>query len=320
MYGFLDRSQKVVAVGDKGSQGWKLVPFQPKPQHVNELIDGLKAGVALSNTWDPPMWLDTRQGAAEILMFANGVLDIRAREFSRPSPRLWVQEAVDYDWEPEAQCPRWELFLEEVFPGDSEAQSSLEEFLGYCMTWDLRFETGALLISDQPRTGKGTVFRVLMLLVAKRYIALSFNNWVHGENSQERLIGKTAGVFPDVRLRRGKWYGSNYDPGGLDHASVELLLKLISGDSVSIGRKYIGAWNGIVPIKIAMASNEVPNFNDPVLPTRFIKFSFEQSFLDREDVNLKAKLAAELPGIAHRCMQAYWRACDSAHSARLILA
>ena len=151
---------------------------------------------------------------------------------------------------------------------------------------------------------------MLGLLVGKRYIALSFNNWVQGENSQERLIGKTAGVFPDVRLKPGKWYGQNYDGGGLDHQSIELLLKLTSGDAASFGRKYIGAWTGIVPIKIAMASNQVPNFNDPVLPTRFVKLLFEQSFLDREDVNLKLKLAGELPGIARRCMEAYWRACD----------
>jgi len=136
---------------------------------------------------------------------------------------------------------------------------------------------------------------VLGLLVGKRYIALSFNNWVQGENSQERLIGKTAGVFPDVRLKPGKWYGQNYDGGGLDHQSIELLLKLTSGDAASFGRKYIGAWTGIVPIKIAMASNQVPNFNDPVLPTRFVKLLFEQSFLDREDVNLKLKLAGETP-------------------------
>jgi putative DNA primase/helicase len=310
VYDFLDRSKKIVSIGTKENPERKRVSFQPKPQHVNELIDGLKAGLALPNDWDPPMWLDTRQRASEVLMFANGVLDIRTRNFRKPSPRLWVHGAAAYDWEPNATCPRWERFLEEIFPGDQEAQDFLEEFLGYARTWDLRFEKAALFVSDQPRTGKGTVFRVLMILVGKEYIALSFNNWVQGENSQERLIGKTAGVFPDVRLKKGKWYGSSYDGGGLDHASVELLLKLTSGDSVSFGRKYNPAWAGIVPIKIAIASNEVPNFNDPVLPTRFIKLSFEQSFLKREDVNLKAKLEAEITGIARRCMEAYWRACE----------
>jgi hypothetical protein len=43
-----------------------------------------------------------------------------------------------------------------------------------------------------------------------------------------------------------------------------------------------------------------------VLPTRFIKLSFDNSFYDREDVHLRRKLEEELPGIAARCV---WR-CD----------
>jgi len=42
-----------------------------------------------------------------------------------------------------------------------------------------------------------------------------------------------------------------------------------------------------------------------VLPGRFVKLAFEQCFLGREDVTLKAKLRAELPGIAQRAVRAY---------------
>jgi putative DNA primase/helicase len=56
-----------------------------------------------------------------------------------------------------------------------------------------------------------------------------------------------------------------------------------------------------------LISNEVPNFNDPILASRFIKIAFTQSFLGREDKFLKEKLTAELPGIANRCLAAYRR-------------
>jgi putative DNA primase/helicase len=60
-----------------------------------------------------------------------------------------------------------------------------------------------------------------------------------------------------------------------------------------------------------LISNEVPNLNDSshVLPSRFIKLRFGESFFGREDVNLRSKLDAELPGIAARCVQAYQRLC-----------
>jgi hypothetical protein len=78
VYKFLDGAEKNVYIGTKEEPGkWRLDPFQPKPRHVNELIDGLKGGLAMPNHWDPPMWLDTRRKAAEVLTFANGVLNIR---------------------------------------------------------------------------------------------------------------------------------------------------------------------------------------------------------------------------------------------------
>jgi phage/plasmid-associated DNA primase len=56
-----------------------------------------------------------------------------------------------------------------------------------------------------------------------------------------------------------------------------------------------------------MISNKVPNFNDPVLVSRFIKVHFGQSFEKREDVDLRNKLKAEISGIAARCLTAYRR-------------
>jgi phage/plasmid-associated DNA primase len=44
-----------------------------------------------------------------------------------------------------------------------------------------------------------------------------------------------------------------------------------------------------------------------VLPTRFIKLSFDNSFYDREDVHLRRKLEEGLPGIAARCVSALRR-------------
>jgi phage/plasmid-associated DNA primase len=60
-------------------------------------------------------------------------------------------------------------------------------------------------------------------------------------------------------------------------------------------------------LKLTLISNEVLNFNDTTLPWRFIKISFTQSFFGKEDVDLREKLAAEISGIATRCMAAYRR-------------
>jgi putative DNA primase/helicase len=140
---------------------------------------------------------------------------------------------------------------------------------------------------------------------------LSFHDWVSTENSHANIIGKKVGLFSDVRLKPPKTYGNvSYDPGGIDHKSAQLLLKIIGRDKISFKRKYDREpWEGRPTIKIIITSNVVPNLQDGggVLASRFIKVAFKRSFSGKEDVNLRGKLAAELPGIAVRCLATYRR-------------
>ena len=248
-------------------------------------------------------------------MFKNVLVEAASGARVAASPKHWLHSSVDYPWQPEAGCPEWRRFLNSVFPSDQEAQDCIEEFLGLSMTGDLSFQKGALLVG-LPRSGKGTILKVGEGLVgAKAFVSLELDKWTMGENSGERLIGRKMLAFPDVRLKPPRWYGANFDPGGVDHKSAELLLKISGGDRISLGRKYNPVpWEGALPGKVWMVSNKVPNFNDAVLPTRFVKIAFDVSFLGREDIYLADRLLAqELPGIAARCLRAYWRLRDRTH-------
>src|SRR5262245_50915686 len=66
---------------------------------------------------------------------------------------------------------------------------------------------------------------------------------------------------------------------------------------MTLGRKWIGPWHGQLKLKLILISNDVLNFNDAILPTRFVKINFTQSFAEREDADLREKLKAEISGI-----------------------
>jgi putative DNA primase/helicase len=113
-----------------------------------------------------------------------------------------------------------------------------------------------------------------------------------------------------MRLKEGKLYGASFDPGGIDHVSKEWMLRIAAGDGVTIRRKWNSvAWEGSLPMKLTLISNNIPNMNDANLVTRFIKIVFGVSFRGREDINLQSKLKADLPGIANRCLEGYRRLC-----------
>ncbi|HKF12905.1 MAG TPA: phage/plasmid primase, P4 family [Xanthobacteraceae bacterium] len=283
--------------------------FLPTPSNVGDLIKGLKALVAIP--FDPPCWLDGRP-AGNMLVFRNGVVDIDSGEIVKPTPKLWIHHELGFDYDPGARCPLWERWLGEVFAGDAETRECIEEQLGLGMTTDIRFQKGFLWIGKKGREGKGTLAFILERLCGSgAYASLSFHTWFRAEYSSEVLIGKKVGVFPDVRFKEGKWYGQNYDPGGIDHVSKEWVLKITGADNVTIGRKWQSVpWQGALPIKLFLISNRIPNLNDPILVSRFIMIAFNVSFADRMDVTMRDKLAAELPGIANRCLGGYRRLCQ----------
>jgi putative DNA primase/helicase len=143
IYKFLDAAQKWA-----GSQ---TVRFQPKPRNVNDVLDCLKAVVALGVECAPPMWLDTKTTATEMIVFRNGIVNVLTGAMQGLSPRLWVHGALSFDWQPASPCPTWDKFLADVFPGDQESKDVLEEWMGYCMTEETKFQKGAMLMAKTER-------------------------------------------------------------------------------------------------------------------------------------------------------------------------
>ena len=299
LYAFLDKALR--------SSGGGQVRFQPTPKNVADVMHGLKSRLSLGLECQPPMWLSTGERATEWVVFQNRIVNVHTEETKPLSPDLWALSALSFAWDPEATCDVWEHFLWDVFDGDQQSVDFVEQWIGYCMTEETKFQKGAMFIGPK-RSGKGTISYVIQQLVGlANFVGLSFSTWIYSENSKEVLIGKRAGVFADVRFKPGKSYGKNYDPGGITHTGAEMLLNTIGEDTATIGRKYKSPWVGQLRIKLTLISNEVPNLNDSsgVLPTRFIKLNFPKSFYGHEDINLRSKLSAELPGIAVRCVRAY---------------
>ena len=113
------------------------------------------------------------------------------------------------------------------------------------MTEETKFEKAALWLGPR-RSGKGTIaFMQRKLAGEGAYVGLSFSTWVANVNSRASLIGKRVGVFPDVRVKPGKHYGSSYDAGGISHTSQELLLNITGQDTLTLGasRRGIGMVN-----------------------------------------------------------------------------
>ncbi len=291
------------------------VSFNPKKNDLNEALDALRIEAHLQSEFAAPCWLPRGEPAGDWIVFRNAIVNVHTLEARPHSHLLWSHDVLKFDWEPGAQCPVWMATLASIFPDETDAQNLLEAWIGYCMTLDT-WAHKAMLHLGVTRSGKSTIQRLIEKLVGPRgWVSLSLDKWLMNEFSAHGLIGKRVAFFPDVRLKEGRMYGQNFDPGGMDHKSVQMLLRITGEDSVSL-RKMHGmdlVFEGQMPAKINMISNVVPNFNDEILPNRFLKLHYriDQEKAGNMDPFLGQKLEAELPGIAARCLSAYREAREN---------
>ncbi|GGU49175.1 phage/plasmid primase, P4 family [Streptomyces violascens] len=72
----------------------------------------------------------------DLLSFKNGTVDLRTGELRPHDKRDMLTYRLALDYNPQAECPRWEQFLTEIFPRDPEMPGYFQRLIGYGITGD----------------------------------------------------------------------------------------------------------------------------------------------------------------------------------------
>jgi putative DNA primase/helicase len=139
------------------------------------------------------------------------------------------------------------------------------------------------------RSGRGTIARLLTALIGPENVAGPRLSALASNFGLEPLVGRPLAIIGDARLS-----------GRSDTGIIFEALHSISGeDTITIDRKHKAPWTGKLPTRLMLLSNELPRLPDQsgALASQFLVWKFTTSFLGKEDLDLDARLAAELPGI-----------------------
>lgn len=187
-----------------------------------------------------------------------------------------------------ALCPTWLKFLAEVFDCDEERIKLLQEWFGYNLVADQRFQKIMVLLGVS-RSGKGVIARMLERVVSpKAFAGLSLSGLVE-PFGLSLLIDKKAAVIADA----------HHAPKGFQDRAKEILLNVSGGDTITINRKFKELESLRLDAKITLVANDLPDFSDgaDALINRYLILNFEKSFAGQEDFTLDSRLSEELPGV-----------------------
>ena len=266
--------------------------WSPSPRKVADVEGAMRAITFLSETVEPGDWIgdDPKKGPAAgqaLISVKNGNLLIPARTLTPHDPHLFNLVQVPFKYDPEATVPRWNQFLEELWPGDRDSVRALQEWFGYVVSGRTHLHKMMLLVGPT-RAGKSVSAGVLAGLVGRGNVASPSLITIGTNFGLQPLIGKSLAIIPDARL------------GGRGSTQVvERLLTLSGEDLVTVDRKYKEPWTGQMTTRFMIISNEIPRFGDAsaAIAKRFVIVTIREDVLGREDTGLADKLKTELGGI-----------------------
>lgn len=222
----------------------------------------------------------------------NGTIDLTTGTLREFMGSDCLTKLSPFVFNPEAQCPRWNQFLSEIFSGDEELIAYMQRAVGYCVTGHANERVFFMLYGDGAN-GKSTFVEVLSEVFGPDYSA---------GLPTASLYGKIGDDGPGDELARLRGSRLVYASEGNEGKKFDTgKLKRITGNEKISCRFLYGKVFEFQPtFKVFFSTNHKPVITETVdaVWDRVKLIPFLSRFSeDKRDPQLKQKLLAEAPGI-----------------------
>ena len=238
-----------------------------------------------------------------VLSFQNGTLEIETGKFRAFSQADYCSVIMDYDYDPDARCPQWEQFIEDVTDEEPRRAENLQFIAGYTLVPDCRYQKIFCLLGGGSN-GKSVYLEIIQALFGNNNISVVSPTGLTKEFERVKI--------KDSLLNIGKDVSPDFSTGEIR----EWLLQISDGTMIQ------ACYKGQTHITFQPRCKLIYSMNKPPVAAvieglnrrlRFIEFPC--SFVDfpdkddrkqkPKDVNIVSKLLAELPGIFNWAYDGY---------------
>lgn len=231
----------------------------------------------------------------------NGYIDLNTRTLMdhETGKNKYFTRISNAEYNPNATCPRWEKFLNEIFQEDAALIDYFQRAVGYSLSNDTTEQVMFILLGNG-RNGKSVLLNIL--------------NEVFGSyamNIQPQTIAIKSGAQSanqDIARLKGARFVTTTEPNRgmkLDEGTVK---QITGGDTVTARFLYGKEFEFKPEFKLWMATNYKPIISgtDEGIWRRMVLIPFGYMIPDdKVDKKLTFKLKEELSGILNWCLEGY---------------
>ena len=280
-----DRVRKILA--DSMELEWS-------PTRVNDILTWYKDSAP--RLWDAP--------PLDRVNVLNGILDLESGEMEPHSPDFLSPIQINAAWDPEAECPAIDRFVQRVFPYDG--YDIFYQLAGLFLTPDSRCQKAVLFLgSGASGSGKSVATALLRQFLHPRNISnVPLHDLTEGSFSLAELRGKLLNISADVPER--------------DFNDTATFKQIVDGHLATLRapRKHRDPVEFQPFTRLLASAARVPQSADNSLGylRRWLAVPFDttlnESNLDRTLLD-KLTTPEELSGLLNRAVSAYRQVLDS---------
>jgi putative DNA primase/helicase len=219
----------------------------------------------------------------------GGVLDLRERRLI--DPETVVTKRLGTRFDPDAKCPTFESFLDQIFASDREVIEFVRRAVGYTLTGRTSEQCLFILIGSGAN-GKSTFLKILGELLGGYAASIPMHTLMVSRYGQDRT--------DDLAALRGSRFVAAQE-GEVGERLAEAKIKLMTGgDPISCRRLYQAYETYVPQFKVWLATNDLPRIQGTAdaIWRRIHVLPFPVTIPpEHRDGQLFDKLVAELPGI-----------------------
>ena len=234
----------------------------------------------------------------------NGTIDLRTMEFRPHTPTDLLTKMTEVDYDPEATCPRWISFMDEVMEGDQDRIRYLQKAIGYAMSGDTRLECMFILYGPTSRNGKGTTMETVLRILGE-----------YGRTAKPEMLSKkgfadSSGPSEDVARLNGARMVNVSEPEKSMVIDASLTKQMTGNNTLTARYLRENSFEFKPQFKLFIDTNHLPQISDMTLfeSDRIRIIPFNRHFTAEErDIDLKSFFAepANLSGILNWCLEGF---------------